>query len=133
MITSFLKIIFYCICYYRCPNFSPFATFHPASPLPQAIPTPLSMSMGPTYMSFGYSLPCDLLYIPITILYQFVVLNHFTFLAYPPNSPPTWQPSKCSLYLWFCFCSAYLFISFFGFNCWYTCIRLAKKSVRFFL
>ena len=50
--------------------------------------------------------------------YQFVLLNPFPLFTHPPKAPPIWQPSKCSLYLWICFCSACLFILFFRFNCW---------------
>ena len=38
----FFKIIFYWLCYYRCPNFSPVAPLHPVSHFPPAISTPLS-------------------------------------------------------------------------------------------
>ena len=37
-------------------QFFPFVPLHPAPLLPQAIPTPLSMSMGPAYMFFHYFL-----------------------------------------------------------------------------
>ena len=40
------------------PIFFPFASLHPAHPLfPQSIPTPLSMTMGHTYIFFDQSLP----------------------------------------------------------------------------
>ena len=42
----FFRSIFYWVCYYSCPNFSPFVLLYPAThALPQAIPTPLFMSM----------------------------------------------------------------------------------------
>ena len=48
---------FYCY-YITCPNFSPFALLHLAHlTLLQSIPTPLSMSMGHSYMFFDQSLP----------------------------------------------------------------------------
>ena len=37
-------------------------------PLPQAIPTPLFMSMGHAYKFFGYSISYTVLYIPMAIL-----------------------------------------------------------------
>ena len=55
-----IVIFFYysCLFYYSCPKFSPFAFLCAAqSPLLQAIPTPLSMSMGHSYMFFDCSLP----------------------------------------------------------------------------
>ena len=61
----FLKeIILYGLCYHSCPSFSSFAPLHSAPPLPQAIPTPLSVSMGRMCVSFGYSVPCVGLHIP---------------------------------------------------------------------
>ena len=63
-----ILIIFYYLCYYSCPNFSPFAPFHPAPLLPEAIPTPLFMSMGHAQMFFGYSISYTVLYIPMAIL-----------------------------------------------------------------
>ena len=50
--------------------------------------------------------------------YQFVLLNSLTFFSQPLNPPPIWQPSKCSLYQWVCFCSACLFILLFRCYCW---------------
>ena len=41
--------------------------------------------------------------------YQFALLNPFTFPTHSPNHHPIWQPTKYSLYLWVCFCSASLF------------------------
>ena len=55
------------ICYYSCPNISPFAALHPATPFPQAIPTPLFMSMGQACKFFGYSISYTVLYIPVAI------------------------------------------------------------------
>ena len=43
----------------------PPATQHPS--LPQAIPTPLFMSMGHAYTFFGFSISCAVLYIPVTM------------------------------------------------------------------
>ena len=58
----------------------------PPFPPLQAIPTLLSMSMGHAYMFFGYCIPYAVLYTPMTICNsQFVLLNPFTFMAYPPK------------------------------------------------
>ena len=44
----------------------PPSTQHP--PLPQAIPTPLFMSVDHMYRLFGYSVPCTALYTPMATL-----------------------------------------------------------------
>ena len=38
--------------------------------------------------------------------YLFVLLNLRTSSPISPQSPPIWQPSKCSPYPWFCLCSS---------------------------
>ena len=50
--------------------------------------------------------------------YLFVLLNPLTSSPIPL---PIWQPSKCSLYPWFCLCSCLLSL-FLRFNCWQICI-----------
>ena len=53
---AFIFVCFFFIIFYAItvvPTFFPFAPLHPAPPLPQAIPTPLSLSMGHTYTFFG--------------------------------------------------------------------------------
>ena len=44
--------------------------------------------------------------------YQFVLFDPFSFFTHLPDPPPIRHPSKHSLYLWFCFCSACSFIVF---------------------
>ena len=62
------KIIF-CLCYYRCPTIFPFDSLYQAPPpTPSGNPTPLSMCMGHAYIFFSYSIPCTVLYIPVTTL-----------------------------------------------------------------
>ena len=69
LLSLMLFLIIFCwLCYYSCPNLSPFAPFHPVPVLPQAIPTPLFMSMGHAYNFFGYFLFYTVLYIPMAIL-----------------------------------------------------------------
>ena len=65
---NYCLIIFYWACYYSCPDSSPLlpSTQHP--PLPQAIPTPLFMSMSHEYKFCGYSISYTVLYIPEAIL-----------------------------------------------------------------
>ena len=41
---------------------------------------------------------------------QFVLLTPFLFFTHSSNPPPTWQPPKCSVYLWVCFCFICLFV-----------------------
>ena len=47
--------------------------------------------------------------------YQFALLNPLTTSPITPHAPPTWQPSKCSQYPWFCLCSSCLLSWFFRF------------------
>ena len=72
------------------PQFSPFIPLHPASPLPQAIPPPLSMSMGHACMFFGYSIPV-LYFTPSQLFcnYLFVLLTPVTSSPIPPNPLPS--------------------------------------------
>ena len=59
---DFLLLLFY----YSCPNFFPFAILHPAHPpLPESIPTPLSMFVGHSYIFFDQSLPLLSTIIPV--------------------------------------------------------------------
>ena len=78
--------------------------------LSQTIPTPVSMSMVMHICSLATLFP--MLYFTSPWLfcnYQFALFNPFTFFTQPP---PIWQPSKCSLYLWFCFSFTCSFILF---------------------
>ena len=81
------KIIFYWLCYYSCPNFFPFASPLPSYPLPQAISTPIFMSMGHMCKLSGYSISYTVLHIPMVLCnYLFVLLNPLTsspVLPYP--------------------------------------------------
>ena len=97
-------------------SFFPFCPPLASYPLPQAVPTPLSMPTGHAYIFFGYSIAYAVLTSPwLFCYYQSVLLNSFTFfLPHPSNTPPIWQPSKHSMYLWICFCSACLFCYIFN-------------------
>ena len=58
--TNLFLIIFYWLCYYSCPNFSPFAPAHPAPQLLQAILTPwlnIQIKLGRTDILTTLSLP----------------------------------------------------------------------------
>ena len=75
---------FYCY-YITCPNFSPFALLHLAHlTLLQSIPTPLSMSMGHSYMFFDQQ--------SLLLISTIIPLPH-----------PLWLLSVCSMfpYHWF--------------------------------
>ena len=61
-------IIFYWLCHYSCPDFSPLPPSTQHHPLPQAIPLPLFMSTGHAYKFFGYSISSTVLYITMAIL-----------------------------------------------------------------
>ena len=50
-----------------------------------------------------------------------VLLNPLNALLLPLHPCPIWQPSKHSLYPWFCLCFLSLF---FRFNCWYVFIAI---------
>ena len=59
---------------------------------------------------------------------SYSVTTNFHFLipsplhSFSPESPVIWQPSKHSLYLWFCLCSSCLLSLLFRFSYWLTCI-----------
>ena len=69
----YFKIIFYWLCYYSCPDFSPFALLHPALPTCLGNPPPLFTSMGHVYKFFGYSISCTVLYIPLPTYLYFLI------------------------------------------------------------
>ena len=94
---NLFKIIIYWLCYYSCPNFSPFALLHPVPPLPQGIPASCPWVMCISSLAT----PCPVLYFTSPWLfcnYLFILLNPLTSSPIPPHPPPFWQPSKCSLY-----------------------------------
>ena len=83
------------------------------TPLPQAIPPPLLMSWVMHISSLATPFP--ILYFTSTQLfcnYLFTLLNPLTSSLIPPCTPPIWQPSKCSVYPWFCLCSCLLSLVF---------------------
>ena len=68
---TFFETIFYCLCYYSCPNFPPFPPSTQYPPFPPAIPTPLFMSIGCAYKFFGFCISYTILNIPV----YFVPIN----------------------------------------------------------
>ena len=78
-------------------------------PLPQIIPHHC-LCPGDTRVS-SLATPFPVLYCASPWLfcnYLFVRLNPLASSPIPPHTPPIWQPSKCSRYLWFCLCSCLL-------------------------
>ena len=63
---SFLKIIFYWLCYYSCPGFSSFAPLYSAPLHPSD--KPHTMFIGHAYKFFGYSISYTVHYISMAIL-----------------------------------------------------------------
>ena len=61
-------IIFYVLCYYSYPDFSPFACLHSATPTTSGNTHTLFMSMGDVCKFFGYSISYTVLYTPMAIL-----------------------------------------------------------------
>ena len=89
----------------------------PRSPTPSGTPHFIVHVRGPcTYIIWLLCSLCCTLHphnYCVTTNLCFLILS--PFLPSPPNPPPSWQPSKLSMYLWLCFCSACLF---FRFNYW---------------
>ena len=111
-------LVIFCLCYYCYPRFSLFEPLHPD-------PSTHSLTQSPHHCPCPWVLHICSLHAIFPILYftspwlfcnyHFVLLNPFTFFTHTPmpaTPPPplTWQPSKRSLYLWFCFCSACLIL-----------------------
>ena len=120
---SFFILTFDWLRCYSCPDFSPFASPHPAHHTPSG-----SLRQSPHHCSCPWIMPICSLATPFPIPYftspwlfcnyLFVLLNPLTSSPISPHSPPIWQPSKCSLYPWFCLCSSCLLSLFSRFNCW---------------
>ena len=107
---SFLNT-FYFLCYYSCPNISPFAPVHPA------ILSPLSSCPWIMHISSSAT-PFPILFLTSPCLfctYQSVLLNRCTF-AFSPFLFPTDNPPN-DLHIYDSICSACLFSLFFRFNC----------------
>ena len=80
---NFLKLYFIVYTTTVVPIFSPFVPLHQVPILPQAVPLLLSMSLGHTYVLFGYCIPCSVLHIPLLFCNcQLVLINHFTFFTH---------------------------------------------------
>ena len=63
---SFLKLFVIVYATSVVPVFAPLPL--PTHPLPSGNPHTIVMSMGPAYTFFDYSIPCAVLYVPMTIL-----------------------------------------------------------------
>ena len=99
--------------------------FFPCCPSPSSIP--YSLRQSPHHCSNPRVRCVSSLATPFPILhftspwpyctYLFLLLNPLTSSYIPSNLHIIGQPSKCSLYPWFCLCSC-LFSLFFRYNFW---------------
>ena len=90
-------IIFYRLCYYSSPRFSPFVPLHAAPLVTPGAHITLFMFMGHVYKFFGYSIPFTVFYmLRLFCNYLFAFLNPLTYSPISLATPPIWQPSKCS-------------------------------------
>ena len=87
-------LFFYWLCYYSCPNFPPLLPSIQQPPLPQAISTPLFISMSHRYKFFGCSISYIVLFTSPWLFcnYLFILLNPLTSSPIPLQPPPIWQP-----------------------------------------
>ena len=115
--TYFLSI-FYWLCYYCFPNFSPFIPPPPWTPQPSSIPR-LSSCPWVVHISSLSSL------FPIPFLTSSCLFNAYQFFFFPvpfplyfSPTPPYWKPSMWCPFFWFCSCSSclvFVFIVFLSF------------------
>ena len=90
---SFFKSIFYWLCFYSCPNFSPFP-HSTRYPLPSSNAPTYFMSIGHTYKFFGFSISCIVLNTPrLFCTYQICFLIPIRFSPFflfpcPTDNPP---------------------------------------------
>ena len=131
--------IFYWLCYYSYPSFSPLSPLCPA-PQPSSIP-PLSSCPWVVHISSLFPIPF------LISPYLFMTTNYVSSSLYispqSSRSPPRWNPSVWYPFLWFCSCSGGL-LSFcfhcFSFllgsfvdGCEFVVILLFIFSIFFFL
>ena len=85
----FIVIIFYGLCYYSCPAFSPFATLHPEPPTPSSNPPTIDCSCPWVMCLSSLATPFSILYCTSPWLfcnYLFVLLNSLTSSPLHPFS-----------------------------------------------
>ena len=86
----FFIIIFYQLCYFSCPDSSPFAPLHPAPPTPFGNPHTIVQIHGSGIGSLAT--PFLILYFTSPWLfcnYLFILLNPLTFSSIPPSHLPS--------------------------------------------
>ena len=95
-----------------CPNSMRYPPFSPASAC-------ISSHLWVTHLSYLVT-PISILFLTFRLFftYQFALLNLCSFPAILPLPCPSWKPSNCSPYLWFCSCYACLLSLFFRFSGW---------------
>ena len=89
---TFFKVCFIGYAIIVVPIFLPFP-LPPSTPLPSSNPPPQSMSMGPAYKFFGFSISCIILSIPLFCIYQLCFLipvpfSPFSSFPLPADNPP---------------------------------------------
>ena len=84
---SFLKNIFYWLCYYSCPNISPFALLHPAAPSPLGHPPTIVHGHGSCAWVL-WLLTSPWLFCNCTYLY-FLIPSPLHPLSHMPSHPAT--------------------------------------------
>ena len=110
----YIIIIFFFIKYFLLIillQLSHFSSLPPSAWYPHSLQESLTefMSMGHTYKFFGFSIFHTILNLPLSILYQqLMLLIPCTIFPILPLPPPCWEPSMWSPFLWFCYCSSCL-------------------------
>ena len=90
--------MFYGLCYYTCPNFSPFTTLHPVTPFPPAIPLLSSCPWVLYISSLVFPVPIIFLTSPcLFCIYQLCFLFLVPFSPFSPLLIPT-DNSPCDLH-----------------------------------
>ena len=90
----YFLIIFYWLCYYSCPDISPFAPSTQHHP-PQAILYPCSCWWVMCVSSLATTLFPILYFTFPWLFYNYLfVLNPLTFSLILPHTPPIWQPGN---------------------------------------
>ena len=125
--------IFYWLCYYSFPNFSPFIHPPPSTHLHPPAFLPLSSCPWVVHTSsldYLFSIPF-LTSLCLFYAYQLCFFFPLPFPLYPSPPPSHWKPSMWCTFLWLCSCSSCLLSVCFSFfldsfvnNCEFVVILL---------